>query len=114
MFSGTETQHIDDALLQERLFAKLTGFFGLAAMPLACVRLYGILSYAVLRRTSEIAIRMPAFFAWCCASLLLVLCGVVMGIAASYAATRLASSLISDLLCLLSKLPTSPLSFLRP
>ncbi len=58
MFSGTETQHIDDALLQERLFAKLTGFFGLAAMPLACVRLYGILSHAVLRRTSEIAIRM--------------------------------------------------------
>ena len=101
----TETQEIDDALLQERLFAKLAGFFGLAALLLASVGLYGILSYAVARRTSEIGIRMALgaqrsniLHMVLRETLLLVLSGVVIGIPASLAATRFASSVISDLL----------------
>src|SRR5262249_13749875 len=54
----TQTQQIDELLFQERLFAKLTGFFGTLALTLVCVGLYGIMSYAVGRRTSEIGIRM--------------------------------------------------------
>jgi ABC-type antimicrobial peptide transport system permease subunit len=43
---------------QERLVARLTGLFGLVALVLASVGLYGVMSYFVARRTSEVGIRM--------------------------------------------------------
>jgi predicted permease len=43
---------------QERLIARLTELFGLLALILACVGLYGVTAYAVARRTNEIGIRM--------------------------------------------------------
>jgi predicted permease len=54
----TESQQIDRLLFQERLIARLSGFFALLAMVLACLGLYGLLSYEVSRRTREIGIRM--------------------------------------------------------
>jgi predicted permease len=54
----TESEQIDRLLFQERLVARLSGFFGLLALVLACVGLYGLLSYEVSRRTHEIGIRM--------------------------------------------------------
>jgi predicted permease len=47
-----------DSLLQERLMATLSGFFGALAIVLATVGLYGVISYMVIRRTNEIGIRM--------------------------------------------------------
>jgi len=53
----TEVEEIDQATLQERLFAQLSGFFGMLAVVLASIGLFGMISYAVSRRTCEIGIR---------------------------------------------------------
>jgi predicted permease len=58
LFVKTQTERIDQTLLQQRLFAKLTGFFSLLALVLACIGLYGVISYMVVQRTHEIGIRM--------------------------------------------------------
>lgn len=54
----TQTQLIDQLLVQERMIGQLSSFFGLVALVLACIGLYGLLAYQVARRTREIGIRM--------------------------------------------------------
>jgi predicted permease len=54
----TEDEVIDQALFLEKTFALISGSFGLLALLLACVGLYGSMSYTVSRRTSEIGIRL--------------------------------------------------------
>jgi predicted permease len=49
---------LDDTLRQERMIAQLSAVFGGVALLLAALGLYGVLSYAVARRTNEIGIRM--------------------------------------------------------
>jgi putative ABC transport system permease protein len=55
---GVFNTWIQESLLRERLMAALSGLFGILAAVLTAVGLYGVISYNVARRTSEIGIRM--------------------------------------------------------
>jgi predicted permease len=79
--------HIGDSLWRERLFARLTSAFGVLALTLACVGLYGTIAYGVGRRRAEFALRialgaMRAQILWLVLrrALLLAVIGVAMGI----------------------------------
>ena len=100
----TQTEQIDQTLFQERLFAKLSGFFGLLALVLACVGLYGIMSYGVARRTSEMGIRMALgaervdiLGMVMRETLVMVFVGIALGVAGALAATRLVSTMLYGL-----------------
>jgi predicted permease len=107
------SEHIGRSLTRQKLVARLASFFGLLALLLTCVGLYGVLSYSVARRTKEIGIRMAlgaspgnALLLALREALTLVIIGVVLGLAASLAATRTASTLLFDVK------PNDPLTIL--
>jgi len=54
----TQQEQIDANMQMERLFAALTVGFGVLALALACVGIYGIMAYSVANRTNEIGIRL--------------------------------------------------------
>lgn len=104
---------IENSLLRERLLATLSGFFGVLALVLASIGLYGILSYNVASRTNEIGIRMALGAGarnvrWLILreALWLVMAGLAVGLPMIFAVTRLASTLLFSLT------PTDPLSLL--
>jgi predicted permease len=84
---------------QDRLIARLTQLFGLLALVLACVGLYGVTAYAVAQRTGEIGIRMALganrgnVLGLVLRGALLQLCfGLVIGIPVALAGGRLISN----------------------
>jgi predicted permease len=97
----TQSDKIDELLVEERVVARLSSFFGLLALLLACIGLYGLLSYEVSRRTREIGIRMALGAERHDVTRLIIvrgirltLVGVAAGVAGGLAVTRVLSSLL--------------------
>ncbi len=109
----SQVQRIEELLTQERVIARLASFFGALALLLACIGLYGLLSYEVARRTREIGIRMalgaeqrdvtrPIILR----GINLTVAGAGAGIVGGLALTRVLSSLLYGVK------PTDPLTFI--
>jgi len=104
--------YVDDAMAQTRFALVLIGVFGLAALVLAAVGLYGILAYAVRQRTAEIGLRM-AFGARresilkmvVGQGMLLTAGGILLGVAGALGLTRLMSDM------LVGVEPTDPVTY---
>jgi len=104
---------VNASVHQERVIAQLGGFFSIFALALACLGLYGVLSFAVVQRTREIGVRVALGAPRRHVLLLVIrqgvklaLTGAAVGIAGAFAAARLLSSLLFGVT------PTDPLTFL--
>ncbi len=95
----TVNEQIDRRLTTQRLIAELAAFFGIVALLMAAIGLYGVMSYSMTRRTSEIGIRMALGASiqsvlWMVLreTLLLVAIGVAIGLPCVLASGRLIAS----------------------
>jgi predicted permease len=100
----TQAELIDQLLFQERMIAKLSGFFGVLALVLACIGLYGLLSYEVSRRTREIGIRMAlgaqrggVMRLVVGQGIVLAITGAMVGIGVALGVTRYLKSMLYDI-----------------
>jgi predicted permease len=109
----TQTEQIEASISQQRLFATLTAGFGILALILACIGIYGIMAYNVARRTSEIGVRMAlgararqVLWMVLRESSSLALLGIAAGLAAAFGLTRFVRSMLYGLQ------PTDPATFI--
>jgi predicted permease len=109
----TVNELVDEQVLQERTISHLAGFFSLSALALACLGLYGILSYNVVRRTREMGIRMAlgaqrrnVICVVLRQGMTLTLLGCAAGVLLAVVLTRVVSSLLYGVT------PTDPLTFI--
>jgi predicted permease len=97
----TQREQINATMQMERAFAALTAGFGVLALALACVGIYGIMAYSVTQRTNEIGIRLalgaqPAQVRSMILreSTWLTVIGIVAGVASALWLTRLVKSML--------------------
>jgi predicted permease len=97
----TQREQINATMQMERAFAALTAGFGVLALALACVGIYGVMAYSVAQRTNEIGIRLALGAqpvqvgsmilresSW------LALVGIAAGVGGALACTRLVKSML--------------------
>ena len=101
----TLREELDAVLVSERLVATLSSAFGVLALALACVGLYGLFAFTIAQRTTEMGVRMAlgagridVVLMVMREALALVVAGTVIGLIGAMVTARLASSQISGLL----------------
>jgi ABC-type antimicrobial peptide transport system permease subunit len=95
---------VDRTLVVERLVADVSVAFGVLALLIAAVGLYGVLAYSVARRRREIALRIAVGATpeaiermFLCESVAVVSVGVAVGVPVAIITTRLVSSMLFGL-----------------
>jgi ABC-type antimicrobial peptide transport system permease subunit len=106
----TLAEQVDQSLCQEKMISALSSFFGVLALVLACIGLYGIMAYEVAGRTNEIGIRMALgaqrrriLRMVLREAVLLAAVGIAIGLFFAWAAARCIASMLYGLK------PTDPL-----
>ena len=101
---GTMEQHVERALARPRFLSTLIAAFGVLAVALAVVGIYGVMAYAVTQRSREIAIRMAlgarrgdVVRLVLSKAALLAAAGIVSGVAAAAAMSRVLAGLLFDI-----------------
>jgi predicted permease len=104
----TGIRTVDDQLgrrlVTQRLIADLSGCFGILGLFMAAIGIYGVMSYSISRRTSEIGIRMALGASGVSVTRMvlketcwLVVAGAAIGVPCAYAASRLTGSMLFGL-----------------
>jgi hypothetical protein len=103
-YPRTMAQQLDAMLVSERLLGTLSVGFALLATLLAAIGLYGVMSYGVVRRTRETAIRLAlgatrrsVLMRFLRESAVVSVAGVAIGLAAALAATRTVAAFLFEL-----------------
>ena len=101
---GSLEDQVDDSIATQSLIARLSGFFGTLAVFLACIGVYGLLSYSVALRTSELGIRFALgaqsrTVLWMVLRecILLLVLGLSIGVPVALSSTRILKSLLYEL-----------------
>ncbi|HSY69017.1 MAG TPA: ABC transporter permease [Edaphobacter sp.] len=101
---GSLEEQVDDSIATQSLIARLSGFFGTLAVFLACIGVYGLLSYSVALRTSELGIRFALgaqsrTVLWMVLRecILLLVLGLSIGVPVALSSTRILKSLLYEL-----------------
>jgi ABC-type antimicrobial peptide transport system permease subunit len=97
----TQQAEFEESYSEERMFARLSIFFGLLAVLLVATGLYGTLAYRVSRRTAEIGVRMAlgaqrGQVLWMILreSLIVSIAGIVVGLGLAFACAQLLRSML--------------------
>src|SRR5580698_4295130 len=101
---STLEEQVDRSIARQALIAQLSSFFGVLAVFLASIGIYGLLSYSVARRTSELGIRLALgaqtrAVLWLILreSILLLILGLAIGVPMALSSTRILKSLLYQL-----------------
>jgi putative ABC transport system permease protein len=103
---------VSDSLAERRFAMQIVGLFGVLALLLAGIGIYGVMAYSVAQRTREIGIRLAlgastsAILRWVLKQgMVLILAGVAAGLAGAFALTRLLRGLLYEVA------PTDPVTY---
>jgi predicted permease len=101
---GSLEEQVDGSIATQSLIARLSSFFGFIAVFLACIGIYGLLSYSVARRTNEFGVRLALgaqshMLLWMVLRecILLLVLGLALGVSVALSSTRILKSLLYEL-----------------